>query len=142
MVKALRLMEISVSGQAVALLGALLLGLAIGLLYDLLRPPRYRVSKWLGRFLDLCFALLAGAAMFFYAMAADDGRLGVWELSLTMLGFLLYMYALSPHILKILEVFYRAAGKIFRCAKENAKNIEKILKKLFSKTKECFRIKK
>jgi len=95
-------MEISVAGQAVALLGALLLGLAIGLLYDLLRPPRYRVNKWLGRFLDLCFALLAGAAMFFYAMAADDGKLGVWELSLTMLGFLLYMYALSPHILKIL----------------------------------------
>ncbi len=82
--------------QLLQLFGALLLGLALGLIYDLLRPPRRRLGRLCAALLDMLFALCAGAAAFLYAMRALSGRLGLWELSASALGFLLYLHMLSP----------------------------------------------
>ena len=79
--------------SAAALLQALLLGAAIGLLYDVLRPLRRRVGRAAPVF-DGLFSLLAGIAAFCFAMAAGDGRLGIWELGSMLLGFLLWEYIL------------------------------------------------
>ena len=100
-------MGIHPSAQALELLEALLLGVGLGLGYDLLRPPRRRSGRLGGSLLDLLFALLAGAAAFLSAMNSSGGRTGLWELSATLLGFLLYLYALSPAVLPLLEGWCR-----------------------------------
>ena len=87
--------------QLAALLFSLLLGALVGLLYDLLRPPRHRTGPAVGALLDLLFCLLAGTGAFFYAMSAGNGRLGLWDLTGMLLGFLLYMYTLSPPLLRL-----------------------------------------
>ena len=94
-------MRVDNAAQAQALLRALALGLGAGLLYDLLRPPRHRTGPAVGALLDLLFCLLAGTGAFFYAMSAGNGRLGLWDLTGMLLGFLLYMYTLSPPLLRL-----------------------------------------
>lgn len=79
--------------SAAALLPALLLGAAIGLLYDLLRPLRRRAGRAAPIF-DGVFSLLSGLGAFCYAMTAGNGRLGMWELASMLSGFLLWEYVL------------------------------------------------
>ena len=79
--------------SAAALFLALLLGAAIGLLYDLLRPLRRRAGRMAPLF-DGLFSLLSGFGAFCYAMTADSGRLGTWELAALLLGFLTWEYVL------------------------------------------------
>ena len=88
--------------QALRLVLALLLGLGEGLLYDLLRPPRRRLGRC-AALPDLLFSLCAGLLAFLFAMGAGSGRLGLWELTSILLGFLLYLYAFSPLLLPLLE---------------------------------------
>ncbi len=85
--------------QLVGLLLALGLGLLTGLLYDLLRPPRRRTGPAAAAALDLLFCLLSGVGAFLFAMGAGSGRLGLWELTAMLLGFLLYLHSISPLLL-------------------------------------------
>ena len=72
-------MEVSVTGQALAFLGALALGAGVGLLYDLFRILRVRLPwKALGAVLDLMFWLTVTAALFVYAVAAGDGEVRIY----------------------------------------------------------------
>ena len=80
--------------EAAVLLPALLLGIGLGLLYDLLRPLRRRVER-AAAWTDALFALFAGAAAFALAMCAPDGRLGLWSLTAALLAFLLQLHLLS-----------------------------------------------
>ena len=57
-------METSLQAQLLALGLALALGTGLGLLYDLLRPPRRRSGGMLAAALDLLYALAAGTAVF------------------------------------------------------------------------------
>ena len=112
------MMATSLSRQALTLLMALGLGQGLGLLYDLLRPPRRRGGTLCGAILDGLFALCAGAAAFVFAMGAGNGRLGLWELACILLGFLLYLHAMSPLILPLLELPYRVMENIMRSCKK------------------------
>ena len=76
------------------LLPGLLLGIGLGMLYELLRPLR-RGAGSRAALADVLFALLAGAAAFAVAMQAPDGRLGLWSLTAALLGFLLQLHVLS-----------------------------------------------
>ena len=68
-------MEISVSAQASSFLGALVLGVAVGLLYDVLRVLRVRLrARLLGPVLDLIFWLCVTAALFWYAVGTGNGE--------------------------------------------------------------------
>ena len=72
-------MAVSVTGQALAFLGALALGAALGLLYDIFRVLRVRLPwKLLGAVLDLLFWLAVTAALFVYSVAAGDGEVRVY----------------------------------------------------------------
>ena len=86
-------MRLPGDGSAAALVQALLLGLALGLLYDLLRPLRHHAGR-AAPLLDLLFSLLAGAAAFLFAMRAPDGRMGLWELAAALAGFSLWEHLL------------------------------------------------
>ena len=67
-------MAISVTDQAMAFLGALALGGALGVLYDLFRLVRVRLKlRALGALLDLGYWALAVLALFGYCLAAGNG---------------------------------------------------------------------
>ena len=124
-------METSLSDQALALLLALGLGAGLGLLYDLLRPPRHRSGRVLAAALDLLFGFAAGAAVFVYAMSADNGRLGLWELTAALLGFLFYLHVLSPALLPLLELPYRVMENTMGWCKKIGKKLAVCAKKFF-----------
>ena len=134
-------MRLSLAHQGWMLLLSLAMGMGIGLVYDLLRPARRHSSTALARLLDAVFALTVTTALFFFAMASGDGRLGTWELAADLLGFLLYMQLLSPLLLPPMEKIFRAAGKFLESSKKLSKKVQNKLKKLFPKIRECFRIK-
>ena len=134
-------MSLSVSHQGWALLLSLAMGLGLGLVYDLLRPPRRAGGTTRTRLLDALFAVTAAVALFFFAMASGDGRLGTWELAAALLGFLLYMHLLSPLLLPPMEKIFRAMGKFLERTIKRIKKVQNKLKKLFPKIRECFRIK-
>ena len=112
-------MELYISRQALALSVALGMGVGFGLFYDLLRPIRRRGGRLRAALLDCLFSLCAAFAAFVYAMAAPSGRLGLWELSMTLLGFILYMYTLSDRVFAFVDLLYSRLCTItgYFCAK-------------------------
>lgn len=86
-------MRLPEDGGAASLGQALLLGFGLALLYDLLRPLRHRAGG-AAHLLDLSFSVLAGAAVFLFAMRAPTGRIGLWELAAALTGFLLWEHVL------------------------------------------------
>ena len=121
-------MEIELTKQALALGAAFVLGLLLGLVYDILRPLRRRASKAAAACIDVFYGLSAGWGVFLYAMAAPGGRLGIWELSLTLLGFLVYTWTLS-------DMVYRLTDGVYSLIMRLVLSIEKILKKFRNVTK-------
>lgn len=99
-------MAVSVAAQARALLGALLLGLAAGLLYDLFRVLRVRVHlAFLGPALDLLFWLLCTAVFFFWS-ADGGGLVRLYTVILSLAGGWFYFSLISP---RLLPLYYRLA---------------------------------
>lgn len=100
-------MEIDPGRQAAALGLAALIGLGAGLVYDLLRPPRWHGRAALGFLADALFCLLLGAALFCYAMTLGEGRLGIGALAAAWTGFLCYHAWLSPLLLPVFVRIYQ-----------------------------------
>lgn len=95
-------MELSLSAQAVSLGLFAALGLALGLLYDLLRPLRY--SGFGGLLWDIVFCVAAGAGCFVLSMIST--RPGIWDMGSACLGFCIYINFLSPLFLPRLLDFF------------------------------------
>ena len=131
-------MELDIRLQALRLLLALCLGAAGGLLYDLLRPPRWKLGRAASLLLDLLYCLIMGACAFAFALSAPNGRLGQWELSAALVGFLTYLYLLSPLCLPIFAETEKVISKFCVIAKEKIKKGAKDAKKFFQKFKGCF----
>ena len=94
-------MEIWVWEQARFLAGAVGLGAAVGLVYDLLRILRVRLPlPLLGGLLDLSFWLGVTAALFLYTAAAGRGEVRVYLLAGVALGGACYFRAVSRWTLK------------------------------------------
>ena len=124
------------------LLLALAMGFVLGFGYDVLRPPRRRFGRGVAALLDLLFALLATAAVFLYAMSAGEGRLGLWELCASLLGFLLYLYILSPLILPFLTAVLESLCSIIEWCKKICVKLQISAKKNFQKVRKCFIVKR
>ena len=89
-------MEIWVSEQALFLLGAVGLGAAAGLIYDLLRILRVRLPlPLIGGLMDLLFWLVVTAAIFVYSTVAGRGQVRGYLLAGILAGGGLYFWALS-----------------------------------------------
>ena len=114
----------------------LLLGMGLGLLYDLLRPPRRAAGAKAAALLDLLFAALALTAAFLTAMGAAEGRLDLWELTAELLGFLFYLQVLSPAILPLTERSFRVIQNTIRSLKKLVENLGKTAKKYFPNWKD------
>lgn len=136
-------MTVTVWEQAYSLLGGLLLGVATGLLYELLRCIRYRVpGRIFCALLDLLFWLSVTAALFLWSVAA--GR-GVVRLSLCValfLGCAGYLHFLSPLCFPAFFAFTGLIARLFhlilspfrlfsRLATAVTKKITGFFKKLF-----------
>lgn len=129
-------MATSLARQGLSLLLALGLGAGLGLLYDLLRPPRRRSGPVLAAALDLLYGLGAGGAVFAFAMGAGDGRLGLWELTAALLGFLFYLHALSPALFPLLELPFRMMENTIRSCKKIGEKLAVSAKKFFPNVRE------
>lgn len=116
-------MALDLRAQALTLLRALAFGFALGLCYDLLRPPRRGGGRFLAPALDVLFGVLAAWAGFLYAMGAGEGRLGLWSLSCCLLGFLLYLYACSPLVAPVLAALWLTICKTMGSLKNFTKKI-------------------
>ena len=75
-------------------------------------------------------------------MGAPSGRMGLWELSAALLGFLFYLHALSPALLPVLELPYRMMGNMIRLFKKIEKIFGKSAKKFFQNVREWIIIKR
>ena len=111
------------------------LGLALGFVYDLLRPPRRRFGAALAALLDLIFGLVAALAAFLFAMSAGEGRLGLWEIAASLLGFLLYLYNLSPFFYPIWDRLLDLLCSIMESCKKFCVNFRNSAKKNFQKVR-------
>lgn len=72
-------MAVSIAEQGWGFLGSVLLGVCLGILYDLFRLFRVRLRlRWLGGFLDLSFWLVTVCALFIYAVEMGNGEVRVY----------------------------------------------------------------
>ena len=131
-------LALDLNRQALGLLGALLLGLGLGLAYDLLRPPRQGTGPLLTALLDVLFCLTAASAAFLYAMGVGEGRLGLWALAAILLGFLLYMDLLSRFFLGPFSRLWRVLERVGGLVKKFISMIVLSAKKAFLKMREYF----
>ena len=118
--------------QGLALLAAACLGLGAGLLYDLLRPPRWRLRAAAAFVLDALYCLILGAALFLFAMSWGEGRLGLAALAAAWAGFLAYHWLLSPLLLPFFV-------KLFQYLDGTRRKLEKILIKIQFSAKKYFK---
>jgi hypothetical protein len=131
--------EISVYNQAAVFFGALCLGFAIGLSYDLIRIPRaYIPIPFLGAVLDLLFWLFATAAFFIYAIIAGGGELRIFIAAALFTGAVLYFFLLSPWIRKFSDLMARGAAALWNFMTFPAVHTAIIVKKIIGKLKNSF----
>ena len=135
-------MELSVEAQALSLLGGLLLGGSMGLVYDLFRILRWKIPlRGLGAALDLIFWVGCTAALFLYAQWAERGEVrGYLALSL-LVGGGAYFALISPLVRKILNQILRILGVPLRMILAVLKKIRKKQKNLFSSLKRWYKMK-
>ena len=94
-------MTVDTLQQSRALCQALLLGGAMGVVYDLFRILRVRVHvRLLGPVLDLLFWLGATAALFLWSQEAWGGRVRLYGAAFCLAGGGLYFWAVSPWFLR------------------------------------------
>lgn len=91
-------MSISPLDQAFCLLGAILVGLALGLVYDLIRPFRLRASTLMEYALDLLYWFLVTLVVFFCAPVLGRGYVRIFMLLAYGLGAFLYFKLFSRPI--------------------------------------------
>ena len=105
------------------------LGLALGLLYDILRPPRYFRGK--NFFWDLLFCALSAAGCFVLSM--NRGKAHIWELGSALVSFCLYINYLSPFLLPIFMGLFQRLLNCYLFILNSPKKLQIFVKKFFTK---------
>ena len=87
-------------------------------------------------------SLLAGGGVFLLGMSAENGALGLWELTAALAGLLLYTHLFSDRVCafftRVLDALSAAAARAALSVKKRAA----LAKKLFQKASKCFIIKR
>ena len=132
-------MTVSVTGQALSLGAGILLGIEIGLCYDLFRILRCRIPRaGLTHFLDLLFWFGVTVLLFVYAYRAEGGRVRIY-LALTLLGGGgLYFRLFSRIVLRLGYRFVDLIQRILRFFLAPLVFAGKKLKKFLKKLKNIF----
>lgn len=97
-------MTVTLTQQLAVLAGAVLLGGALGLVYDVLRAMRALFpARAAGVVLDLLFWTAATAALFLWSLSAGDGQVQISTCVFLFLGAVLYFRSCSPWLLPLLR---------------------------------------
>ena len=132
-------MEISITGQAMAFLGALALGGGLGLLYDLCRLLRHRLPLLgLGAVLDLLYWPIAAVSLFVYAVAAGDGVVRIYFMLGVALGGGIYFLILSGPMVFLGEKLADLAGALAGLCMLPLKWLHNFQKKFYVNLKKVF----
>ena len=126
-------MTLDIRTQALSLLLAFAGGAALGLLYDLLRPIRWRSGNALW---DALFCLCAASLAFLFAMRSESGTLGAVEILSALLGLLSHRRFVSPALLPILDRLAQKIGVLWIYTQIFAKKVPDTAKKLFQISRE------
>ena len=125
--------------QGQAICQALLMGGALGVVYDLMRVVRRRLPlPGLGGVLDFLFWVLATAALFLFSHRAWEGQIRLYGALFCFLGGVAYFWGLSPLILKVgflladlLKLIFRILTLPVRVVGALFKRFGKIIKNIF-----------
>ena len=122
-------MEAQLSRQLALFCQAVLLGLSLGLVYDLLRPLRQRLPS-LTSFFDGVYCLTCAAGVFLFALQRASGDLRGFLLLGIAGGAVLFFCALSP----LLRPVWKGSGPVARREKSFADTLNNVIPDLSSKT--------
>lgn len=116
----------TVSEQCSLFLLSVVLGLGIGVFYDVFRvlrivfPPAAKKNAVFAE--DIVFMAASGAAIFLYAAVLCRGQVRFFCVIGTFLGFLLYIVTVGSLIVGILRSIASAIAKFFRKFKKKSEN--------------------
>lgn len=131
-------MSVDIARQMQGLCQAVLLGGALGVMYDVMRVLRRRVPlRGLGGMLDFLFWVAATVALFLFSHEAWDGQIRLYGAVFCFAGGAVYFWGISPlvlgvcffladalrRVLGILTLPGRLLGRLFKRFGKNAKNI-------------------
>lgn len=120
-----------VSEQLALFLRAVALGLALGLVYDVLRTLRSLGGKLWGGALDALFCLTAAAALFLFVMAGD-GEMRIFVVLGAAGGMVLFLCLASPLLQPVWRFWLALLLFPLRTVKKIMKKCGRKAKKLFS----------
>ena len=125
-------MTFSLTEQSISLVYAVILGLALGAVYDLLKIIRLTLNnkKWLTFTLDIVFMLLFTFATVIFSMGYSRGSARYYILMGEAVGFLLFRFTLGRVILKLWGKFLPIFRKYIKIVTEF---MRKTLKKLLQR---------
>ena len=122
---------------------ALLLGGALGVVYDLMRVVRRRLPvKGVGSVLDLSFWVLATVSLFLFSGQAWAGRVRLYGGVFCMMGASAYFWGLSHAVLGICFRLADMLGWILGIMFLPARGLGRILKRIGKNVKYPFSFKK
>ena len=108
-------MPADVAAQAAVFGQGLLLGAALGLVYDLMRAVRRSIPlKWLAALLDLAFWLGTAVCLFLLAILRDTGELRIFHGAAVLLGGGGYFLTLSRLLLPLFLCVMETLGRLWR----------------------------
>lgn len=95
-------MSVDIARQLQGLCQAVLLGGALGLVYDGMRVVRRRIrARWLEGMLDFSFWVAATVALFLFSHKAWDGQIRLYGAAFCFVGGAVYFWGVSPLVLRI-----------------------------------------
>ena len=130
-------MENHVSVQLLVFGESILLGLAAGLLYDLLRPLRLRVPPLAG-FLDSLYCLSAAAAVFLFTLRQAQGQLRFYVLLGIAGGGALFFGIFSAPLRPVWDFWADAAADLLRLVAIPFRKMLAVCKKMWKAEKNLF----
>lgn len=106
---------------------AVLLGAALGLLFDFFRLPRLVLNDKF--FFDFLFWIISAVAVFCYYLIFSSGAIRMLNFILILVGFLLYTFTLG-YVTKPIEI--KLSKKIKIQLKNVAKSFKKVLQSIYN----------
>jgi len=130
-------MTVDIARQLQGLCQAVLLGGALGVVYDLMRVVRRRIPlPFLGGTLDFLFWVGATAALFLFSRQAWYGQIRMYGALFCMLGGGAYFWGISPAVLKLTFLMADLTAKILGILTLPVRGLARLFKRFekFAKT--------
>ncbi|MBR4953216.1 MAG: spore cortex biosynthesis protein YabQ [Oscillospiraceae bacterium] len=129
-------------------IGALGMGVLLGVFYDFLRCARREFSSCLfSTVCDVLYAIWTAAALFIYGLNSPSGSLTLYIAVLSLSGAMLYFATLGKYmrrlfapVMHVLRQILRKVKKMLMKAFAVRKKIQKSVKNIFSRAKKWFTI--